>query len=50
MPAKPIIHATIFFIESFSCLKKRQDVIIAKNEEEPERMVPFSPVVFARPT
>ena len=49
IPAKPMIHAIIFLNVIFSCLNIRQATIIEKNAFEPLIIVPFTPVVLARP-
>ena len=50
MPPRPNTHAIIFFALSFSCLKISDAMRIAKKVEEPVRIVPLTPLVFARPT
>ena len=50
MPLRPNTHARIFFAFSFSSLNIKDDTRIAKKVDEPVRIVPLTPLVFASPT
>ena len=47
IPAKPTMQAMTFLAVSFSCLKRRLEKKMAKNEDDPLMIVPFAPEVFA---
>ena len=49
IPKKPTTQAITFLAVSFSCLKMRLEMNIAKKDDEPLMIVPLAPEVFASP-